>query len=69
MFSIVTLIVGIIIIAFHHDYDDCSDCEAAPQICLAIDNYFPLDLKQLLFASISRSALDDRAPPCDFRLD
>ncbi len=63
MFSLVTLIVGIIIIAFHHNYDDCSSCEAATQICSVIDNYFSLDLDELFFASISLSELADRAPP------
>ena len=73
------LIAGIFIIAFHHhdddcDHDDCPICVAAHQICSVIHYYFPFAVfyiffgvvvseKELLFASIRRSALDSRAPP------
>ena len=63
MFSIVALIVGILIIAFHHDYDDCAGCEAARQMWSKIANCFSFYLKGLLFGSISQSELDNRAPP------
>jgi|GEM_PF-2088065 len=63
MFSIVSLIVGIIIIAFHHHDDDCAGCAAPRQMPSVIHNYLPFDLKELLFGTLSRSELDNRAPP------
>ncbi len=63
MFSIVSLIVGLIIIAVHHRDDDCAGCAAAPKMYSVIHDYFPFDLKELLFGSLSRSELDNRAPP------
>ncbi len=63
MFSIVSILVGIIIIAFHHDYDGCADCAAPRQMPSVIHNYFFFDLKELLFWSLGRSELDNRAPP------
>jgi len=63
MFSVVSLIVGIIIIAYHHHDYDCAGCAVAPKIPSLIHNYFIFDLKELLFGSLSRSELDNRAPP------
>ena len=64
MFSVTFLLVGILIIAFHHHDDDCSIGAAAPKMYAVNHNYFPFDLKELLFGSMNRSELDNRAPPC-----
>jgi hypothetical protein len=77
--ALLLLIAGIFVIAFHHhdddcDHDDCPICVAAHQTCSVIHNYFPfavfyiffgaiVSAKELLLASIRRTALDSRAPP------
>ncbi len=63
MFSIVLIIVGLIILAVHHNADDYAECSAAPKRLSVTNNYFSFDLKELLFGSLSRTELDNRAPP------
>ena len=63
MFSVVIVIVGIIIIACHNDHDDSACCAAVRKLPSVLHNYFSFDLKELLFGSLTRSELDNRAPP------